>query len=239
MMSLDDIQDTYIRATTEFWNCDSIQHLLSGDLSRDDIRSFIGNVVRTHFISPHILALLFSSLPTQSSALLRDNLLEELGLTAGGPAHPGLLVDLAKGAGFTDSEVHDLVSESHDQIQLFCSMPLPFPTLRDLILSVLLETEAFEYMLSRYAGPIAAALRSRYGLSMQAVRWFDLHSEADIRHAAEGFRVIANFLAFYQIDDGRFAKISRATFRTNVFLKRYFPHKLPTTRTGKLNQVLV
>jgi pyrroloquinoline quinone (PQQ) biosynthesis protein C len=166
-------------------------------------------------------------------------MLEELGLTSGGPAHPPLLVDLAKGAGLTEVEVSKLVSESQDQIRQFCSMTLPFPTLRDLILSVLLETEAFEFLLSRYAASIGATLHERYGLTRQAVRWFDLHGEADIRHAEEGIRVITDFLAFYRIGKDEFEKIRRATFQTNVFHRRYFPDALSTARTPELDRMLV
>jgi pyrroloquinoline quinone (PQQ) biosynthesis protein C len=234
-----EIQETYLRAATDFWDCESMRNLRSGRLSKDDLYDFISSVFRTHFNSPHILAFLFSSLPSQMSGLLRDNLLEELGLTSGGPAHPALLVDMAKGAGFTEIEVSKLVSEAQDQIRQFCSTPSPFPTLRDLILSVLLETEAFEFLLSRYAASIGAALHERYGLTRQAVRWFDLHAEADIRHAEEGIRVITDFLAFYRIGKDEFEKIRRATFQTNVFHTRYFPKALSTTRTPELDRIPV
>ena len=231
MIRPNEIQETYLRAATDFWNCKSMRNLRSGRLSKDDLYDFISNVFRTHFNSPHILAFLFSSLPSQMSGLLRDNLLEELGLTSGSPAHPSLLVDMAIGAGFTEVEVSQLVSESQDQIRQFCSTPQPFPTLRDLILSVLLETEAFESLLSKYAASIGATLHEQYGLTRQAVRWFDLHAEADIRHAEEGIRVITDFLAFYRIGNDEFEKIRRATFQTNVFQMRYFPKALSTTRT--------
>ena len=239
MIRPNEIQETYLQAATDFWNCWSMRNLRSGRLQKDDLCDFIGNVFRTHFNSPHILAFLFSSLPTPTSGLLRDNLLEELGLTSGGPAHPPLLVDLARGAGFMEIEVSKLVSESQDQIRQFCSTPPPFQTLRDLNLSVLLETEAFEFLLSRYAASIGATLHDRYGLTRRAVRWFDLHGEADIRHAEEGIRVIIDFLAFYRIGKDEFEKIRRATFHTNVFLNRYFPDVLSTPRTPQLERVPV
>lgn len=233
MISLDDVRDTYTQSATEFWNCSSMQNLLCGQLPKDDVRAFISHLFRTHFNSPHILAFLFSSLPSHTSRLVRDNLLEELGLAGGGPAHPTLLVDLAKGAGFTEAQVSNLVNESQDRIRQFCSTPLPFPSLRDVILSVLLETEAFEFLLARYAAPLGAALHERFGLTRQAVRWFDLHAEADIRHAEEGVRVIVDFLAFYRIGKDEFARVRRATFQPNVFLKRYFPETLATPRTAR------
>ena len=239
MIPIDDVRAAYDRAATEFWNCDSMQNLRCGRLHEDDLRVFIGNVFRTHFNSPHILAFLFSSLPSHTSELLKDNLLEELGLTSDGPAHPALLADLARGAGFTEIDVSKLASESQDQIRQFCSTPWPFPTLRDLILSVLLETEAFEFLLSRYATHLGSVLHTRYGLNKQAVRWFDLHAEADIRHAEEGNRVITDFLAFHRIGKDEFEKIRHATFHTNVFLNRYFPEVLCTTRTSQPERVPV
>lgn len=237
MIRPNEIQETYLRAATDFWHCKSMRNLCSGKLPQDDLCDFISNVFRTHFNSPHILAFLFSSLPSHTSGLLRDNLLEELGLTSGGSAHPPLLVDLAKGAGFTEVEVSKLVGESQEQVRQFCSMPQPFPTLRALILSVLLETEAFEFLLSRYAASIGATLHERYGLTRQAVRWFDLHAEADIRHAEEGIHVITDFLAFYRIGKDEFEQIRRATFHTNIFCKRYFPKALGTTCTPQRERV--
>ena len=60
---------------------------------------------------------------------------------------------------------------------------VPVATLRELCLSVLLETMSFEFMLSRYSSAIAAALVARYDISKAALSWFELHSEVDIRHA--------------------------------------------------------
>src|SRR5262245_23002245 len=237
MITPDRIRETYDRCATEFWNCNSMRNLRCGSSAHDPLRTFIGNVFRTHYNSPHILAFLFSSLPSDTSTLLRDNLLEEIGLSTGGTSHPSLLIDLAKGAGFTEIEISTLVSESQGQIRRFCSAPLPFPTLRDLILSVLLETEAFEFLLSRYASPLGAALHEQYGLARQAVRWFDLHSEVDIRHVEEGLRMITDFLAFYRISKEEFERIHRITFHTNVFLKQYFPETLETPQTLRWEQV--
>jgi pyrroloquinoline quinone (PQQ) biosynthesis protein C len=104
---------------------------------------------------------------------------------------------------------------------------------------VLLETEAFEFLLSRYAASIGATLHEQYGLTRQAVRWFDLHAEADIRHAEEGIRVITDFLVFYRIGKDEFEKIRRATFQTNVFHMRYFPKALSTTRTPEPDRIPV
>jgi pyrroloquinoline quinone (PQQ) biosynthesis protein C len=146
-------------------------------------------------------------------------------------------VDLARGAGFTEIDVSKLARESQDQIRQFCSTPWPFPTLRDLILSVLLETEAFEFLLSRYATQLGNVLHTRYGLTKRAVRWFDLHAEADIRHAEEGNRVITDFLGFHRINKDEFEKIRYATFHTNVFINRYFPEVLSTARAPQPEQL--
>ncbi|TKB73392.1 MAG: iron-containing redox enzyme family protein [Nitrospira sp.] len=234
MITACEIQEMYRPAAVDFWRYPATQHLVRGGLSEQEVRTFIANVFRTHFTSPHILAFLYSSMPSHTSGLLRNNLLEELGLTGDGPAHPLLLLDLAEGAGFTKAELFQLMGESHDHIRRVCSGPLPFPTLQAFYLSVLLETEAFEFLLSRYAGPLGAALHTRYGLTRQAVCWFDLHAEADIRHAEEGLQVLADFLAFYRIGPDEFEKTRRATFQANVFLQRDFPEALSATPTPKL-----
>jgi hypothetical protein len=45
-----------------------------------------------------------------------------------------------------------------------------------------LETMSFEFMLSRCSSAIADPLSGRYPIPKAALRWFELHSEVDVRH---------------------------------------------------------
>ena len=45
-----------------------------------------------------------------------------------------------------------------------------------------LETMSFEFMLSRCSSAIAGPLSGRYAIPKAALRWFELHSEVDVRH---------------------------------------------------------
>jgi pyrroloquinoline quinone (PQQ) biosynthesis protein C len=216
------IVEVFGKATTDFLSSPSLQELLSGKSTRAELLIFISNVFTTHYLSSHIVAFCFASLPSEASALLKENLSEEMG-HADEEAHSVLLLKLAKGAGFTDSDIEQLIDESRQQIRTFCAINIPFPTLRDLCLSVLLETMSFEFMLSRCSSKIAKALSQHYALPEESLEWFDLHSEVDIRHAEEGLKIIQDFVMFHQIADAAFEHILGATFVKNVFLRKYFP----------------
>jgi len=223
MITQNQIADAFGRATTDFSSSAALQKLLSGKSTPDEVREFISNVCRTHLLSSHIVAFLYASLPTKASELVKENLLEEMGHSEGGKAHSALLLELAKGSGFNDKDIERLIHESQQQIRLFFAQKITFPTLKDLCLSIMLETESFEFLLSRCSSQIAKALREHYKIPQPALHWFELHSEVDIRHAEEGLTIIREYVSFHQIDDARFEQILKATFAKNVFLKRYFP----------------
>ena len=49
-------------------------------------------------------------------------------------------------------------------------------------LCLVLETMSFEFTLSRCSSAIAGPLSGRYAIPKAALRWFELHSEVDVRH---------------------------------------------------------
>ncbi len=98
----------------------------------------------------------------------------------------------------TEREIDELIVDARRRVATFCATRVPVATLRELCLSVLLETMSFEFMLSRCSSEIAAALMNLYGFAKPALRWFELHSEVDIRHAEEGVSVVRDYLAFHR-----------------------------------------
>ena len=224
MASQKQIADAFGKAAADFVGSEPVRKLLAGKSASAEVADFVKNVVRTHSLSSHIVAFLYASLPTQTSEMIKENLLEEMGVGGDRQPHSALLLVLARGAGFSQEEIGKLLDDSRQQIRVFCAQKIPFPTLQDLCLSMLLETESFEFLLSRYASQIADALLRHYGFPKESLRWFELHSEVDIRHAEEGLAVIHNYLSFHGIDDAHFQRILEVTFAKNVFLKRYFPN---------------
>ena len=223
MISAKQISDAFESATNEFAASPEFVELVSGRAAEGSVQEFIRNVFRTHYLSSHIVALCFASLPSTAASLLKENLLEEMGRSENEPPHSALLLELAQGAGFSVLEVEQLVTDSRRQLATFCATRVPFPTLRELCLSILLETMSFEHMLSRCSRNISDALLSHYALPKKSLQWFELHSEVDIRHAEEGLTVIEDYLSFHQISDSSFARILRLTLADNVFGRRYFP----------------
>ncbi len=222
MISKEQIRTAYENATDEFIASAEFVALVSGQVSREFISEFARNVFRTHYLSAHIVALCFAALPSDAAALLKENLLEEMGRSEDEPPHSALLLKLAEGIGCTPDEIDRLITDARRRVSEFCATRVPLPTLREICLAVLVETLSFEFMLSRCSGKIAAVLADRYGIPQPALRWFELHSEVDIRHAEEGITVIADYVAFHQISDATFALIQRAAL-DRVFTKHYFP----------------
>ena len=79
MITAQQIRDVYEKASSEFAASASYRHLLGGQADADEVRDFIRNVFLTHYLSSHIVALCFASLPSDAASLLKENLLEEMG----------------------------------------------------------------------------------------------------------------------------------------------------------------
>jgi L-Ala-D/L-Glu epimerase / N-acetyl-D-glutamate racemase len=210
-------------ATHEFKESREFRDLVSGNTSRAAALEFLRNVFRTHYLSSHIVALCFASLPSSAAELLKENLMEEMGRSEDEKPHSALLLDLTRGVGFVDREIDGLIADARKRVAIFCSTRLPVGTLRELCLSVLLETMSFEFMLSRCSSEIAEALMNHYAIPKPALHWFALHSEVDIRHAEEGVTVIQDYSDFHQISDALFDHIARLTLGDNLFVRHYFP----------------
>jgi pyrroloquinoline quinone (PQQ) biosynthesis protein C len=198
------------------------QALEQGTASAEDYDRFIAGVCRSHLKSPHILAFLFAVAPPAEAENLKRNMLEELGLDGDKVSHPSLLFKLMEGAGFDEHEREHLEREALEELRRTISQPILFGTLRELGLSVLMETVAFEWMLSRLASRIAQFLRDHRRLPQSSLEWFYHHSEVDLRHAEEGLDAVAAYGSFYEIELEDAETILEVTFRENVFIKRYF-----------------
>lgn len=194
----------------------------NGELSSDQYDRFILNVARTHAKSPQLLAFLFSLAPPAATTSVRGNMLEELGVAdEHGEAHPALLDQLLRGAGLghCSTEVRDLADMD---MRRLVTEPLLYETLVQLGLSAMIEVTAFEYMLSRVADRMAAALATHRGLGAHAIEWFTHHGTVDVGHAEVGVRNLDTYVDYYAIDERDATTILDMTMRENAFLKRYF-----------------
>jgi muconate cycloisomerase len=223
MIAAEQINGIFTRATDDFKDSADYQNLLSGAGTAEMAREFLRNVFRTHYLSSHIVALSFAALPSRAAELLKENLLEEMGFSEAEKPHSALLLEMANEVGFTEREIAALIADAKQRLASFCATLVPVATLRELCLSVLLETMSFEFMLSRCSSAIAMALVAHYGISKTALAWFALHSEVDIRHAEEGVTVIQDYLEFHHISDPLFEQIAAVTLGDSLFVRHYFP----------------
>jgi L-alanine-DL-glutamate epimerase-like enolase superfamily enzyme/pyrroloquinoline quinone (PQQ) biosynthesis protein C len=223
MISAETISQAFGDATREFSESSEYRQLTSGEATVEVAREFLRNVFRTHYLSSHIVALCFASLPSSAAELLKGNLLEEMGRSEQEKPHSALLLEMARGIGLSDDEIEQLIADARRQVSIFCATRVPVATLRELCLSLLLETMSFEFMLSRCSSRIAEALTNHYAFPKTALHWFELHSEVDIRHAEEGLTVIQDYVDFHQISDDLFSHIARLTLGDNMFARHYFP----------------
>jgi len=223
MISAEQISKVFANATEEFRNSAEYRELVSGRAAPEAAREFIRNVFRTHYLSSHIVALCFASLPSDTAMLLKGNLLEEMGRSEEERPHSALLLEMARSMEFSEVEIARLVTDARERLAVFCATRVPVATLRELCLALLLETMSFEIMLSRCSSEIAGALNGHYAIRKSALPWFELHSEVDIRHAEEALTVIRDYLGFHQISDDLFNQIAAATLGDNLFVRHYFP----------------
>src|SRR5207237_6264504 len=100
MITAQQIRDVYEKASSEFAASASYRHLLGGQADADEVRDFIRNVFLTHYLSSHIVALCFASLPSDAASLLKENLLEEMGRSEAEMPHSALMIELDIGSVF-------------------------------------------------------------------------------------------------------------------------------------------
>jgi hypothetical protein len=79
MNSIEQITEIFENATREFRDSAEYQELVFGRAAPQAAREFIRDVFRTHYLSSHIVALCFAALPSNTTALLKENLMEEMG----------------------------------------------------------------------------------------------------------------------------------------------------------------
>lgn len=216
------IESKYTEQTKDFALSRAFCSLEKGLVSHRDYDDFITAVCRTHLKSPQIVAFLYSAAPPAAAENIKHNMLEELGLDGEGVSHPALLFDLAAAIGLDESAKEKLELAAQEKLRRFVTEPILFGTLKEVGLSVLLETASFEWMLSRLAGRMADFLSKHRGLSREDLRWFYHHSEVDIRHAEESLQAAVDYIGFYEFDAADVEIILDVTFRENVFIKRYF-----------------
>lgn len=193
-----------------------------GEATRDEALDLLRQLARTHLKSPRILAFLYAVAPPDDGDSVLHNLLEELGLEEeDGVSHPEMLKDVIRHAGLAD-ELPRLEALAREDVRKIVTDPLLYGTLRDVGYAALVETVAFEYMLSRMASRMAKALRSILGLSDAGLAWFTHHSEVDIRHAEEGLDTLVRFADHYEIPVEDAYTVAELTLRENVFVQRYF-----------------
>lgn len=223
MITTDTISNAFDNATREFSESRAYRDLISGQATVEVAREFLRNVFRTHYLSSHIVALCFAALPSGAAELLKENLLEEMGRSEHEKPHSALLLEMARGIGSSEEEIQTLIGDARRQVSIFCATRVPVATLRELCLSVLLETMSFEFMLARCSSRIAEALTKHYAFPNTALQWFALHSEVDIRHAEEGLTVVQDYVEFHQISDNLFSHVANLTLGDNMFGRHYFP----------------
>ena len=223
MVAAQPIVKYFKQATEEFEQAAEYRELIGGGAGAAAAREFLRNIFRTHYLSAHIVALCFASLPSTAAELLKENLLEEMGRSEHEPPHSQLLLEMARAVGFDQDAINQLIADARNRVALVCAARVPVATLRELCLSVLLETMSFEFMLSRCSSDLANALSDKYAIPRAALRWFELHSEVDIRHAEEAITVIQDYTQFHQISDALFEQIARFTLGDKLFWRHYFP----------------
>ncbi|MHB1486118.1 MAG: TenA family transcriptional regulator [Acidimicrobiales bacterium] len=193
-----------------------IKMVLAGEASLEQLRGFAREwwvIPKTHLINnagklahAHLLRggfvtqLLGSSYDRDIVDLLGESLMDEMGKTAISPVnHYEPYFAFAEALGLSREEVEDvdtLLPHSLLAMYTWSVSALNFS---------LLELLSSHNLVNDTANPVAwppfaDALRKHYGLSDEAVGWFDLHGEVDIEHGARSTEVLAKLI---QTDEDR------------------------------------
>jgi heme oxygenase-like protein len=208
------IEDLFETQVAELTASGEFRALENGTAAPAEYDQFLADVVRTHLNATEYVAFLCALAPPATSESRLRNLLEEL-------HHPGLLRQLAAGASLGD-RLPELEALAADDIRRLVVEPMLYRTLGEVGLAAFCEVVAFEYMLARLAGRIAAFLAFRRGLGPVALRWWTEHADVDVQHAADGLADLETYARYYGLADEDGLAIAELTLRENVFLQRYF-----------------
>ena len=228
-MALEEFDQAIEKATGAAITDTRIESLLAGRMSQADLHAFFRRLIVAHMNSGHTLGFLYSLAPPGAYDMLRQNLAKELG-AEGDQTGPDLLLELAKGIGFTDRERDRLTAEANEARRRFSTEAASSPNLRQAGLSILIETLAFEAFLSQFSGSMAEALTNHYQVSSEAVQWLTLHNK--VRQAEEDKRVVEQYISFHRLKSSDVQSIVRRAFTRNPILERYFPPAAPGTGTS-------
>jgi hypothetical protein len=209
------LEELFETQVAELVGSKAFRGLETGAAAPRDYECFIAAVVRTHLKATEYVAFLCALAAPESGESRLRNLLEEL-------HHPGLLRQMAAGAGLGD-RLPELETKAADDIRRLAVEPVLYRTLGEVGLAAFCEVVAFEYMLARLAGRIAAFLARHRGLGPVALRWWTEHAEVDVQHAAEGLADLEAYARYYGLANEDGLAIVQLTLRDNVFLRRYFP----------------
>jgi hypothetical protein len=219
MTMRDSIESLFAAQVAELVASEEFRALERGTAALADYDRFLADVVRTHLKATEYVAFLCALAPPAASESRLRNLLEEV-------HHPGLLRQLAVGAGL-GGRLPELEAQAADDIRRLVVEPVLYRTLSEVGLAAFCEVVAFEYMLARLAGRIAAFLATHRGLGPVTLRWWTEHADVDIHHAAEGLEDLEIYAGYYGLEDEDGLAIAELTLRENVFLRRYFRDRPP------------
>lgn len=221
MKNRDKIEIWYRKLHDQFNGHEDVTQFKTGTPNRETVLRFIGNVCKSHLLSPQVLGFLFAVAPPKSRHHLQENLLEEMG-NAEEKSHPDMLIELCQHVGIDGPELANLSDDAEMVLKNKISEPLMFGTLQDVGLNVLLEVIGFEWFLARESSQLGRVIQKALTLENEPLTWFYHHSEVDIAHAEEGLDALEEYVRYYNLDDESVQTIAEITFRDNIFLKRYF-----------------
>lgn len=222
---------------------------VAGELTREQLKGFVKDfwiIPHSHLINnagklahaqllrgPFSLQLLDSPYDHSITDLLGESLADELGKTTISPvSHYQPYLDLAHEMGLSDDEIGDVSSLSPQAVIVMYTWT---QTALNFSLLELLSSHNFVHDTANVVAypPFCESLKKHYGLSDDAIRWFDLHGEVDKEHGSRARDILEELI---RTDDDR--KIARACVRLGLgvfwclldgVMDRYVRHDYPGT----------
>ena len=111
--------------------------------------------------------------------------------------HSALLLEMARGVGFAESEIDQLIADARQRVATgLRDARAGGDFARALPVGVARNHELRVHAVALFERDRRRALTINTAIAKPALRWFELHSEVDIRHAEEGVTVIQDYLRF-------------------------------------------
>lgn len=164
--------------------------IFAGSLPLSVLREYAKQAYLWKRYAQDLLPVLIPKAPDNVRRLLIKNLASEEGL-AGDPPHLQLLIEFGEEIGLRAEDFY--TAEPILEVDALCNFYARIFYGGTIVEAAAAFNFAFEGLLTREYPRIAAALRQHYRLGPKALRFWEIHVEADAEHSGDGAMILDQY----------------------------------------------